>query len=65
MQRPKTKWRADHGARAVKLVDRIAASIAQLDDEDLLDLQDIFADDRECPLETMASLEIERRGLSA
>jgi hypothetical protein len=36
-------WRADRGARALKTVSEIEASIASLHDEDLLDLHDIFA----------------------
>ncbi len=63
MQRTKPKWRADHGARALKTVSEIEASIGALHDEDLLDLQDIFAGLPTSVLETWASNEIRRRNL--
>jgi hypothetical protein len=63
MQRSKGKWRADHGARAIKQLTSITASIARLDDEDLLDLQDIFANHTSSILKDLASVEVERRGL--
>lgn len=63
MQRRKTKWRADPGTRAQKLMDRIHASIERLDNEDLLDLHDIFRTDAESPLENLASQEMQRRNL--
>jgi hypothetical protein len=63
MQRTRGKWRADHGARAVKQIAGIEASIARLNDEDLLDLQDIFAAHAGSLLDELASVEIRRRNL--
>jgi len=37
-QRVKSEWRADRGARPVKIVNQIEAEVAALNDEDLLDL---------------------------
>ncbi|MDH7640263.1 hypothetical protein [Sphingomonas oryzagri] len=64
MQRPKSKWRADRGARALKTVSSIEASIARLGAEDLLDLHDIFAGDPGSPLDTMAVAEMRKRELA-
>ena len=65
MQRDKPKWRANRGARALKTVSEIEASIISLHDEDLLDLHDIFAGSPGSALETLASNEIRRRNLTA
>ena len=64
MQRNKPKWRADRGARAIKTVSEIEASIAALPAEDLLDLQDIFAELAGSTLATLASDEMRQRNLS-
>jgi hypothetical protein len=42
MLKRRRKWRADPGARAIKRIANIEASVAALADEDLLDLADIF-----------------------
>ena len=65
MQRTKPKWRADRGARALKTVSEIEASILALHDEDLLDLHDIFADTATSALGKLASHEMARRNLTA
>ena len=65
MQRDKPKWRADHGARALKTVSEIEASVAALPAEDLLDLHDIFAGLAESPLGALTFNEMRRRNLSA
>lgn len=65
MQRDKPKWRADRGARALKTVSEIEASIAALPAEDLLDLHDIFAGSAESPLGALTYNEMRRRNLSA
>jgi hypothetical protein len=65
MQRAKPKWRADRGARALKTVSEVEASIASLHDEDLLDLHDIFAGSPTSVLETIAADEMRRRNLTA
>jgi hypothetical protein len=65
MQKDKPKWRADHGARALRTLSGIEASIAALHDEDLLDFQDIFAGSPGSALGQWASEEVQRRNLSA
>jgi hypothetical protein len=63
--RVKSKWRADRGARAIKTVSQIEAEVAALNDEDLLDLYDIFAGSTVSELATLASAEMQRRNLSS
>jgi hypothetical protein len=63
MQRPKGKWRADHDARVVRNMHEIEASVTRLNDEDLLDLHDIFAGDPGSPLDILAAAEMSRRDL--
>jgi len=63
MQINKLKWRADRGARALKTVSDIEASIGSLNDEDLLDLHDIFIGSPTSALATFASAEMQRRNL--
>lgn len=65
MQRTKPKWRADRGANALKIFSEIETSIVALNDEDLLDLQDIFAGSPGSALGTLALDEMRRRNLSA
>ena len=64
-RRVKSRWRADRGARAVKIVNQIEAEVAALNDEDLLDLYDIFAGSTVSALATLAAAEMQRRNLSA
>ena len=54
MQRDEPRWRADRGARAVKTLNEIKASIAPPPAEDFLDLHDIFVGSAESPLGTLA-----------
>ncbi len=63
MQRTKPKWRADRGAKALKIVSEIEASISELNDNDLLDLQDIFAEAPPSTLGILAANEMRRRNL--
>ncbi len=63
MQRNRPKWRADRGARAIKTLNEIEASIAALPAEDLLDLHDIFRDLVNSPLNSFALAEMRRRQL--
>ncbi|MDB5701452.1 MAG: hypothetical protein JWL66_1651 [Sphingomonadales bacterium] len=63
MRNDKQKWRADRGARALKTIDDIEASIVSLNDEDLLDLHDIFIGWPTSALATLASAEMRRRNL--
>ena len=65
MQRDKPKWRADRGARALKTVSEIEASIAGLPAEDPLDLHDIFVESAGSMLSVLAFEEMRRRNLSA
>jgi len=65
MQRHKPKWRADHGARALKTVRQIEEAIVVLGDEDLLDLHDIFLGTPNSTLGEIAGREVQRRGLNA
>ena len=65
MSTERTKWRADRGARAVKTVSQIGAEVAALNDEDLLDLYDIFAGSTASALAALATDEMHRRNLSA
>lgn len=63
MRTPKTKWRADRGTRAVRLIASLESSILRLGDEDLLDLHDIFASDPGSPIDQFAQTEMRRRSL--
>ena len=56
MQRNKSKWRVYRSARAVNTVSEIEVSIVALDDEDLLDLHDIFAKAAASALGTLARI---------
>lgn len=64
MTRNPTKWRADRGARAIKRLAEIEASITALVDEDLLDLADIFKGEPRTTLGDMASSEMAKRDIS-
>ncbi len=64
MNRIKPKWRADRGANALKTISDIEASIVKLEDEDLLDLQDIFAGLPDSALGKLALDEMRRRNLA-
>ncbi len=63
MQKERKKWRADAGSRAVKFVQEIEASISSLDDEDLLDLHDIFRGDLSTPIAVLALAKMRVRNL--
>ncbi|TXC70412.1 hypothetical protein FSB78_05235 [Sphingomonas ginsenosidivorax] len=58
------KRRAAQGARAVQALADIEASITALNDEDLLDLADIFSGETPTAIGDAASMEVKRRGLS-
>jgi hypothetical protein len=55
---------AAQGERAVERLAKIEASIKTLSDDDLLDLADIFKNERDTPLGESALEEVERRKLS-
>jgi hypothetical protein len=65
MQRDKPNWRADRGTRALKTINKIEASIIALNDEDLLDLHDIFLAPPNSTLGELAAIEVQRRGLKS
>jgi hypothetical protein len=64
MTRQRTKWRADRGTRAIKLIAELEASITALGDEDLLDLADIFKGQPSTVLWGIAFAEMARRNIS-
>jgi hypothetical protein len=64
MLRLKKKRLAGQDARARRDLAAIRASIVMLDDEDLLDIADIYRERRETLLAAYAYAELERRQLS-
>ena len=64
MLKQRIKRRELEGARAVEMMADVRASIVALNDEDLLDLADIFRGDAKASLMTLAAAEMERRNLS-
>ena len=64
MLKIRSKRRADHTARAAERLALIEASITALENEDLLDLADIFKAQTQTPLAEMASVEMEKRAIS-
>lgn len=64
MLRTKIRRGAEEGVNAINRLAKIEASIAALNDEDLLDLADIFPQDTKAFLGTAASAELERRNLT-
>jgi hypothetical protein len=64
MLKTRLNWRADRGARAIKSLAEIDASILALNDEDLLDLADIFLLNPDSPVARTASAEMARRNLA-
>jgi hypothetical protein len=64
MLKIRTKRRADQAAHAATRLAQIEASIAALENEDLLDLADIFKSRMPTPLGEMASAEMTKRSIS-
>jgi hypothetical protein len=64
MLKTRIKRRAEHGVCAAKRLAQIGASIAALQNEDLLDLADIFKSRSQSPLAEIASAEMSKRELS-
>lgn len=60
----KAKRLAIQNARAAQRLVAVEASIVALDNEDLLDIADIFRERRDTPLATFAFAEIQRRELT-
>lgn len=63
MLKTRLKRMTEEGARAVTCLGTIHASIAALNDEDLLDLADIFPSGARTPLGDAAAAEMQRRNL--
>lgn len=64
MRRLREKRQADQQSRAIKRLAAIEAEVACLQDEDLLDLADIFRERADGPLARAAQAEMNRRGIS-
>ncbi len=63
MLKTRMKRLADHGKRAVQRLAEIEASMTDLDNEDLLDLADIFKAKPHTPLGEMSFAEMARRNI--
>jgi hypothetical protein len=63
MLKIRTKRRADNGVRAAHRLAQIETSIRTLENEDLLDLADIFKSQRQTPLAEIASGEMAKRNI--
>lgn len=63
MLRTRRKRLAQRGEAAVQRLSNIEASVASLDNEDLLDLADIFKADPHTPLREVAFAEMARRNI--
>lgn len=64
MLRSRKKRLAVEDARAARLLSEIELSIRQLEDEDLLDMADIFRDEQRGPLAGIAASEMAKRNIS-
>lgn len=64
MLKRRMKLAADKGARAVVILRQIETSIGGLNDEDLLDLADIFKGHANSRLSDIASIEMAKRNIS-
>jgi len=64
MLTPRNRRRADRSTRALKRLSVIEAEILGLPDEDLLDLVDIFTSRTGSIVGELATLEMNKRGLS-
>lgn len=64
MLKIRNKRRAEQGAHATQRLAHVEASITALQNEDLLDLADIFKSQIQSPLAEMASAEMKKRAIS-
>ncbi len=64
MRIEQTKWRGDRATRALKRLKEIEQSITALQDDDLLDLADIFAGQPQTPLGELAAAEMVKRKIT-
>ncbi|MEG3178852.1 hypothetical protein U1872_21700 [Sphingomonas sp. RB3P16] len=63
MLKTRIRKKAADTYRAIRLLEEVTTSIKALQDEDLLDLADIFSDDAKAALGKIAFAEMERRNL--
>lgn len=64
MLRTRMKRLASHGERIEKRVAAIETAITTLDNDDLLDLADIYEAKPDNPIKQIANAEMQRRGIS-
>ena len=64
MLKTRMKRLAARDARAVEMLVEVERSITSLDNEDLLDIADIFRGERRGPLGELARLEMAKRNIS-
>ncbi|MES3100567.1 hypothetical protein [Sphingomonas faeni] len=64
MLKTRNRKKAAEGEQAVRLLAEVTKSIGDLQNEDLLDLADIFSDDANTTLGRISSAEMQRRNLS-
>jgi hypothetical protein len=64
MLKTRIKQRAEQGVRVAKRLFEIETSIAALQNEDLLDLADIFKSQSQSPLAEIVSAEMRKRDIS-
>lgn len=64
MLKTRMKRLAAADARAVKMLSEIELSIQRLENEDLLDMADIFRGERRGPLGELAAAEMAKRNIS-
>ena len=64
MLKTRSRRLAFHSAGAAQRLADIEKAIVALDDEDLLDLADIFRSNATAPLAKMAATEMTKRGIS-
>ena len=64
MLKIRNKRRVEQGVQATERLARVEASIGALQNEDLLDLADIFRSQIDTPLAEMAAAEMKKRAIS-
>ena len=64
MLKIRNKRRVEQGVQATERLARVEASIEALQNEDLLDLADIFRSQIDTPLAEMAAAEMKNRAIS-
>ncbi len=64
MRNERNRWRGDREKRATRRLAAIEASIAALQDNDLLDFADIFVGQPQTPLGEIAAVEMAKRNIA-